>query len=87
MHFTRLELSNFRLYGQLSLALPEGLNVLWGANAQGKTAFLEALYLLATSRSFRTSSELELIRWEQPVARIGSVLQRDSGRERRLDFA
>ncbi len=87
MHFTRLELSNFRLYGQLSLELPEGLNVLWGANAQGKTAFLEALYLLATSRSFRTSSELELIRWEQPVARIGSVLQRDSGRERRLDFA
>lgn len=87
MHFTRLELENFRLYEKLALDLPAGLNVLFGANAQGKTAFLEALYLLATSRSFRTTSELELIRWEQPVARIGSKLERDSGRERRLDFA
>ncbi len=87
MHFTHLQLSNFRLYRSLSLELPEGLNVFWGANAQGKTALLEALYLLATSRSFRTQSEVELLRWENEVARISSRLARDSGRERRLEFA
>lgn len=87
MHFTHLQLSNFRLYRSLSLELPEGLNVFWGANAQGKTALLEALYLLATSRSFRTQSEVELVRWDEEVARISSRLARDSGRERRLEFA
>ncbi|MEW6282740.1 MAG: DNA replication/repair protein RecF [Candidatus Eremiobacterota bacterium] len=86
MRLTHLDLTGFRIYRELSLDLPDGLNVLWGGNAQGKTAFLEALYLLATSRSFRTRTERELIHWEAGEGRIQAVFQRDSGRQRQLEF-
>jgi DNA replication and repair protein RecF len=46
------------------------VNVITGNNGQGKTSILEAIYLLATSRSFRTSRLAELVRHEQS---IGSV--------------
>jgi DNA replication and repair protein RecF len=54
-----------------------GLNVITGNNGQGKTSILEAIYLLATSRSFRTSRLSELVRHEQDV---GSVRGRFSER-------
>ena len=40
------------------------MHVFAGANAQGKTNFLEAVYLLATGRSPRTNQESDLIRWD-----------------------
>ncbi len=63
MHLERLRLTDFRNYAALDLALPPGLIVLQGRNAQGKSNVLEAVMLLATSRSFRTSSERETVRW------------------------
>jgi DNA replication and repair protein RecF len=44
--------------------------VLHGPNAQGKTNLLEAVFCLATLKSFRTTRTRELIRWGQPAARI-----------------
>ena len=63
MHLERLRLTDFRNYAALDLALRPGLIVLQGRNAQGKSNVLEAVMLLATSRSFRTSSERETVRW------------------------
>jgi DNA replication and repair protein RecF len=40
------------------------LNVLVGPNAQGKTNLLEAIYLLATTKSMRGSRDQELVRWD-----------------------
>jgi DNA replication and repair protein RecF len=61
MHLLRLEATGFRnLTGTLEVA--PGLNVLSGANAQGKSNWLEAIYLLATSKSFRTAHPREAIR-------------------------
>lgn len=85
MRLSSLELTNFRLYEQLRLCAGEGLTVLTGRNAQGKTAFLEAIYVLASARSFRAQSEAELIRWGQSEGSIAAVLERDSGRKRRLE--
>jgi DNA replication and repair protein RecF len=54
MQIDRLEASGFRnLEG--SIEFGPGLNILYGDNAQGKTNWLEAVYLLGTTRSFRTS--------------------------------
>lgn len=47
---------------QFSFEPAPRLNVICGNNGQGKTSILEALYLLATSRSFRTAKLQELIR-------------------------
>ena len=63
MYVERLRLTDFRNYRDLDIALPKGLVVFLGRNAQGKSNLLEAVMLVATSRSFRTSSEREVVRW------------------------
>lgn len=57
-----LYLRNFRNFPEAEVAFTPGLNVIWGDNAQGKTNLLEAIYLIATGRSFRTQHLHELIR-------------------------
>jgi DNA replication and repair protein RecF len=57
-----LSLEGFRNYDHLSLGLSPGFNVLTGRNAQGKTNFLEALYLLATTRLLRGQRDAEAIK-------------------------
>ena len=52
-----------------------GLNVIYGNNAQGKTNWLEAIHVLATSRSFRTPRLQEAIRFDTNLAVVrGSVV-------------
>src|SRR5579859_1864361 len=63
MRLFHLSLSNFRNYTRLELSLPEGPVLLHGANAQGKTSVLEAIYYLATSRSPWTTSDRQLLNW------------------------
>jgi len=62
MYVQLLSLSRFRNYESLSFEPSKGLNVLVGRNAQGKSAILEAVYLLATSKSHRTSRDMDLIK-------------------------
>ncbi|HEY8323633.1 MAG TPA: DNA replication/repair protein RecF [Ktedonobacterales bacterium] len=66
MRVERLRLTDFRSYRELDLTLPAGLVVFYGRNAQGKSNLLEAISLIATTRSFRTNSEREAIRWGAP---------------------
>lgn len=61
MYLTRLKLANFRNYRWLDLELPQGLSVFYGGNASGKTSLLEAIYLLGTGRSPRTTNQSELV--------------------------
>jgi len=63
LFFRHLSLTNFRNYARLNLDLPAGTIVLQGANAQGKTNLLEAIYYLATSRSPHTTTDRELVNW------------------------
>ena len=62
MRIERLRLADFRNYESLDFAPRAGLNILVGANAQGKSNLLEALAMLATGKSFRAHRESELVR-------------------------
>jgi len=62
VHVARLKLRDFRNYGRLDAELAPGFHVLLGYNAQGKTNILEALYLLATLRSFRGVGGAQMVR-------------------------
>ena len=62
MQLKRIALSNFRNYAELDVEPVEGLNVLIGSNAQGKSNLLEAIAMLATGKSFRTTKDVDLIR-------------------------
>jgi DNA replication and repair protein RecF len=70
-----LEVHNFRnLSGRIIWGA--GLNIIYGDNGQGKTNWLEAIYLLATTKSFRTQRLLETIRFEEDLAVVrGRVAQ------------
>src|SRR4028118_1304208 len=66
MHVQTLTLDEFRNYRHLLLELPAGVTVLQGDNASGKTSLLEAVYMLATTRSPRASTDLELVNFAAP---------------------
>jgi DNA replication and repair protein RecF len=75
MHLQRIEATSFRnLTG--SVEFSSGLNVIYGANAQGKSSWLEAIYLLATTKSFRTSHPKEVITHEAHEAILRGVVAR-----------
>ena len=63
-YLSRLSLVNYRNFRQAEIALPEGVSVFHGANAQGKTALLEAAYTLAVGRSFRTERERQVLNFD-----------------------
>jgi DNA replication and repair protein RecF len=71
---TRLTLRDFRNVQSLSIAPAPRFNVIAGDNGQGKTSLLEALYCLATSRSFRTDKLKELRRDGAEFARVDAEL-------------
>ncbi len=61
MRIERIALNGFRNYDFETAAFSPGTNVIYGENAQGKTNLLEAVYMLAAGRSFRTRYDRELI--------------------------
>ena len=86
MLLERLTLDHYRNYARLEARFGEGVIVLQGANAQGKTNLLEAIYLLATTRSARTRTDADLITWgppdpfsPQPFARVTAHVARERG--------
>ncbi len=70
MRLDRLTLASFRNYVRQSIAFADGVNILIGDNAQGKTNILEAVFLLTGSRSWRIARKKELIRFGDAAARI-----------------
>lgn len=74
MRVHALELKHFRNYDELSLPLSPGKNMFLGANGQGKTNLLEAVYFLSHARSHRTHSDRELIQAGSRFAAITAQL-------------
>jgi DNA replication and repair protein RecF len=62
VHLAHLRLRDFRNYARLDADFSPGFHLLLGDNAQGKTNILEAIYLMATLRSFRGVGSAQLIR-------------------------
>jgi len=92
VYLTHLHLEEFRCFHRLDLSLPpEGIRLI-GHNGAGKTSVLEALYVLATFRSFRTSTERQLIHRDsgrdlgvQPYARLVAQLLTEEGDHQTLE--
>ena len=70
-----IKLINFRNYNNLSVLFNPNINIMIGRNAQGKTNLLEAIYICSTGRSFRTSRDREIIKFEKGEAYVGANLK------------
>lgn len=78
-----LEVHQFRnLSGETTWG--PGLNIIHGENGQGKTNWLEAIYLLATTKSFRTQRPQEAIRFNESLAVVRGRVARSSEVQRDL---
>ena len=67
-----LRLQNFRSYTDDSFEFGEGVNIIVGPNASGKTNLLEALLLLASGSSYR-GKDRELVRHPADWTRVDAM--------------
>src|SRR5688572_25193414 len=87
MIIRHLSLLHFRNYPSLRHAFVPGLNLLIGDNAQGKSNLLEAVYLLATTKSMRGGRDVEMIEWDQNAALITGSVEREMGADVELEVS
>ncbi len=80
MYLSEIELRNFRNYENRQVEFSPGINVFIGENAQGKTNLLEAIYVLAMTRSHRTANDRELINWQAKEAMVKGTVIKQTGR-------
>jgi len=79
-----LTLDGFRSYDRLEVTFGDGPHVVVGRNAAGKTNLVEAIVVLSTGRSHRSSSDPEMVRWGADFARVAARVESD-GRQEELE--
>lgn len=80
MKINRLNLTNFRNYTNQAINLKDGLNVIIGKNAQGKTNLLESIFLCTIGRSPRTTKDRDLIKWDCTYAKVQLDISKNIGK-------
>jgi DNA replication and repair protein RecF len=86
MLLAAIEATNFRnLSGKIEWG--PRLNIIYGNNGQGKTNWLEAIYLLARSKSFRTQRLHEAIKFGEEIAVVRGTVTTGSNLERELQVS
>src|ERR1700691_6033786 len=81
MHLVHLRFRDFRNYARVDAYFAAGFHLLLGDNAQGKTNILEAIYLIATLRSFRGVGGAQMIRHGQKGYFVGANVVSRSAHE------
>lgn len=80
-----LKLSDFRNYSDLDIQFSEGVNILYGNNAQGKTNILESMFVTATTKSHRGSRDREMVMLGKEESHIRLELEK-RGINHRIDM-
>lgn len=93
MHLTQLSISQFRCHAGVRMTIPDAGVRIVGPNGSGKTSILEAIGMLATTRSFRGAHDRDVVGWESgrdygvaPFSRIEATVE-SRGDTRRLGIA
>jgi DNA replication and repair protein RecF len=77
MLLEKISAQNFRnLHGEITCG--KNLNVIFGENGQGKTNWLEAIYLLATTKSFKTTRLQEAVKFGESLAIVRGNVQKSA---------
>ena len=84
MRIAHLGLTDYRSYEAVEVDFAAGVNLLVGANGQGKTNVVEAVAYLATLTSHRVANDTALVVvqrywWDQVVRPLASLMPRSPG--------
>ncbi|MGZ5472887.1 MAG: AAA family ATPase, partial [Thermoanaerobaculia bacterium] len=77
MILERISPQHFRNLASDEVDFHPQANIMVGRNGQGKTNLLEAIYFLATTKSFRTSRVASLFRFSEPNVFVSGLVLRD----------
>ncbi|MFY9283758.1 MAG: DNA replication/repair protein RecF [Miniphocaeibacter sp.] len=75
-------LLNFRNFNNLNIQFSDKTNIIIGNNAEGKTNILEAIYFSAKGKSFRSSKESDLIKFNKEHAYIRTDIESNGVEEK-----
>ena len=75
MQIKDLKLINFRNYERANLQFNDHLNLIIGKNGMGKTNLVEAIYVLALTKSFRTNNDSILIKKNQENLKVAAQIK------------
>lgn len=78
MYLKKLTLNNFRNYDYQEVEFIKGINFFEGNNAQGKTNIIEAIYMCAFGKSYRTLKDLEVVKFEQDYSKINLIYDKEN---------
>lgn len=85
MTVNSVKIKNFRNIADLSFTADNGVNVIYGENAQGKTNILESIWLFTGCKSFRGAKDNELIKFGEDFAKINLEFS-DNSREKKSEI-
>jgi len=78
MFLQNLSLKNFRVFSNIDIDFTDGINIISGLNGQGKTSILESIYYLSLTRSFKSSADKNVIKYDSDYFNIkGKILFND----------
>ena len=81
----KIKIQNFRNFKSLEIEPCDGVNIISGSNAQGKTNLIEAIWLLTGNRSFRGCKDNDLICFSDTCYQISAEFESEQ-REKALEI-
>ena len=85
MRIKRLKVENFRNLEKLDIEFSDGVNIIYGNNAQGKTNIIEAIYIFSFGKSFRANRDIELLKFDEEYF-LSNIEIMKKDRELEMDF-
>lgn len=85
MRIKRLRVENFRNLEKLDIEFSDGVNIIYGNNAQGKTNIIEAIYIFSFGKSFRANRDIELLKFDKEYF-LSNIEIMKKDRELEMDF-
>lgn len=85
MYLSKILLQNFRSHQQKLIEFDSKTNLIVGPNGSGKTNILESIFLLASGKSFRSSSLPKLVSWNENFSCVRAKLINDKKEESEIE--
>lgn len=85
MRIKKLKVENFRNLENLDIEFSEGVNIIYGNNAQGKTNIIESIYIFSFGKSFRANKDIELLKFDKEYF-LSNIKIVKKDRELEMDF-